>query len=56
MYMDYVYSLFTNILSMSLVASIVIIVLLSLRPMLKKFPRIFLIYFGELCCFVCFAR
>ena len=41
MYMDYVYSLFTNILSMSLVASIVIIVLLLLRPMLKKFPRIF---------------
>ena len=41
MYMDYVYSLFTNILRMSLVASIVIIVLLLLRPLLKKFPRIF---------------
>ena len=41
MYIDKVYSLFTNVLWMSLIAAIVILILLIMRPMLKKFPRIF---------------
>ena len=41
MYIDHMYSRFTYVLWMSLIAAIVIIILLLLRPMLKKFPRIF---------------
>ena len=41
MYIENMYSRFTYVLWMSLIAAIVIIVLLLLRPMLKKFPRIF---------------
>ena len=41
MYIDKVYSLFTNVLWMSLIAAIVILILVMVRPMLKKFPRIF---------------
>ena len=41
MYIENMYSRFTYILWMSLIAAIVIIILLLLRPMLKKFPRIF---------------
>ena len=41
MYIENMYSRFTYVLWMSLVATIVIIILLLLRPILKKFPRIF---------------
>lgn len=41
MYIENMYSGFTYILWMSLIATIVISVLLLLRPILKKFPRIF---------------
>ena len=41
MYIENMYSRFTYVLWMSLIAAIVIIILLLLRPMLKKFPRIF---------------
>ena len=41
MYIENMYSGFTYVLWMSLIATIVIIILLLLRPILKKFPRIF---------------
>ena len=41
MYIENMYSGFTYVLWMSLIATIVIIILLLLRPLLKKFPRIF---------------
>ena len=41
MYVENMYSGFTYVLWMSLIAAIVIMILLLLRPMLKKFPRIF---------------
>lgn len=41
MYLNNIYSGFTYILWMSLIASIVIIALILLRPLLKKLPRIF---------------
>ena len=41
MYINNMYFVFTDILEMSILASIPIIVLLLLRPILKKFPRIF---------------
>lgn len=41
MYINNMYSVFAGILEMSMIASISIIVLLLLRPILKKFPRIF---------------
>mgnify|MGYP003305714072 FL=1 len=41
MYIENMYSGFAYVLWMSLIAAIVIIILLLLRPMLKKFPRIF---------------
>ena len=41
MYIDKLHFLFVYVLWMSLIASIVIIILLLLRPMLKKLPRIF---------------
>ena len=40
MYISNLHSLFTCVLGMSFVASIVIIILLLLRPVLKKFPEI----------------
>ena len=41
MYINNMYSAFAGILEMSMIASVSIIVLLLLRPVLKKFPRIF---------------
>ena len=40
MYLNSMYSVFTGILEMSIIASVSIIVLLLFRPVLKKFPRI----------------
>ena len=41
MYINNMYAIFTSILEMSIIASVSIIMLLLLRPVLKKLPRIF---------------
>ena len=41
MYINNMYDVFTGVLEMSIIASVSIIILLLLRPVLKKFPRIF---------------
>ena len=41
MYINNMYDAFTGILEMSMIASVSITILLLLRPVLKKFPRIF---------------
>lgn len=41
MYINNMYDAFTGILEMSMIASVSIIIFLFLRPVLKKFPRIF---------------
>lgn len=40
MYINNMYSVFTDVLQMSLIASVAIVILLLLRPIMKLFPRI----------------